>query len=329
MKEFKFRGEFCINMYLSKYQILQQQDLEEFAHQRLSSDDFPCNIYFIMKRPRVTINPSYIINSETYFELEFKIQNQNEYISDFIQISKPKGNNATKIISDYPYKYFTIEFENKNNQLTSESGVFLDFIQSQNNYHEPMLDYEVLYIGQAYGEDGNRTALDRLPSHSTLQAIYNEALIKFPDSEIWIMLAIFDQKKITAVDGRVKIKKENEDIDKMRIKNFLNPSEMKISEKQRINYTEAALIQTFKPRFNKEFKNTFPNPAHTSYSECYNLDINGIVIEVDLSEKNRWLYSPEKPRGTIRDNMFKYWQHGLFHFVNQDDRYKIFNNDYI
>lgn len=327
MKEFKFRSETSINMFLSNYQILQQQDLDDFAKNN-SPANFPCNIYFIMKRPRVTVNPEYLKNKHKYVELEFKIQIENNFISKLVWLPKAQGSNAKKIDAVYPYKYFTLEYEN-GFKFISQAGVTLDHGQCFLNDVEPVLDYEVLYIGQAYGEDGNRTALDRLPSHSTLQSIYNEAITKFPDSEIWLMLAVFQQKNITAVDGRIKIKDEYKNEDDERLRKFLNPSEMSITEKQRINFTEAALIQTFKPQFNKEYKNTFPSPAHSSYDECYNLDINGIVVETDLSEKNRWLYSAEKPRGTLTDGMFKYWQHGLFHFVNQDDRYKIFNNEYI
>ncbi len=327
MKEFKYRTEYSINMYLSRYQILQQQDLKFFAEQTIS-ENFLCNIYFILKRPRIIINPGYLKNTDDYVELEFKIQVQNDFVSRFIQIQKIEGKDAIDLKSEYPYKYFEIEFEN-GFKIISQAGVFLDNVQAFLNDNDPLLDYEVLYIGQSYGEDDKRTVIDRLPSHSTLQAIYSEALNKYPDSEIWLMLAAFNQKNITDVDGRINIKESNEYEDDKRFNKFINPLEMKISKNQIVNFTEAALIQTFKPQFNKDFKNTFPSPVHKSYSECYDLDINGIIVEMDLSEKNRWLYSAEKPRGDIRNNLFKYWQSELFHFINKEDRYKIFNNDYL
>jgi hypothetical protein len=32
------------------------------------------------------------------------------------------------------------------------------------------------------------------------------------------------------------------------------------------------------------FKNVFPSPAHTTYSQCYELDINSLVVEVDTED---------------------------------------------
>lgn len=39
-------------------------------------------------------------------------------------------------------------------------------------------------------------------------------------------------------------------------------------------------IKYFQPPYNKIYKDTFPNPAHKTYSECYELDINSICIEM-------------------------------------------------
>ena len=44
------------------------------------------------------------------------------------------------------------------------------------------LDLEVLYVGQAYGPDGRRSASERLAKHETLQAIYGEAVRRSPYS---------------------------------------------------------------------------------------------------------------------------------------------------
>lgn len=53
-----------------------------------------------------------------------------------------------------------------------------------------------------------------------------------------------------------------------------------ITERQRINFTEAALIRYFSPEYNKIYKDTFPSPAHTTYSECYDLDLNSVSVEL-------------------------------------------------
>lgn len=188
---------------------------------------------------------------------------------------------------------------------------------------------EVLYIGQAFGEDGNRTAIDRLGSHSTLQKIYSEAMQRNPDSEIWILLASFQQKNISTMNGMITMSQSNEKEDFNRWMNF-NNGENPFSDKQKINFTEAALIRTFIPQYNKEYKDTFPNPAHSSYSECYSLDLNAIVVEMDMTEARRWLYSDSKKRGIDKEGFdIPYWQYGQFYFINDEERYKIFNYEYL
>jgi hypothetical protein len=64
-----------------------------------------------------------------------------------------------------------------------------------------------------------------------------------------------------------------------------------ISESQRINFTEAALIRHFQPEYNDHFKTSFPNPAHKTYRDCYDLDLNAVFVE--LNSETIWcrLYS--------------------------------------
>ncbi len=326
--EFKYNTECSINMSLSNYFILQQQDLGDFAKgQNTFTSSNPCNIYFILKRPRISINPNYLIVNDNAIECEVRIQVENSFILRKIQIKNHYKTTNIKLQSTYPYNYFKLVV-NEIDEESFKTAVLLDLHQIQHQIEDQILDYEVLYIGQAYGDDGKRTALERLPSHSTLQAIYNEAIIKYPDSEIWIMLASFVRKNITLFNGAIKTADENMNIKFERFMNFSNPNFTKFTENQKINFTEAALIRLFKPKFNEHYKNTFPSPVHETYRECYNLDINSIAIDMETSGHGRWLYSDERPRG-MNNGLFNYCQHDVFHFVTDEERYKMFNNEFI
>lgn len=328
-KSFKYSSEFAVLMYLKTYQILQQTELEFFGkNQTIFTENNPCNIYFVLKRPRITIAPNYYLKDEKSFELKYFIHKEDKkYERKFkIKIDTNEFDFKTK----YPYNYFSL-INKKNSDLNRhyKLAVIIDSIHKKSNTTEPLLDFEVLYIGQAFGEDGKRTAIDRLGSHSTLQKIYSESMQRNPDSEIWILLTSFLQKNISSMNGLISMPKENEEQDFKRWSNF-NNGENSFSEKQKINFTEAALIRTFLPKYNKEFKDTFPKPSHSSYSECYSLDINSIVVEMDMSETRRWLYSDKKERidnGEFFTN--PYWQYGQFYFVTDEDRYKIFNHEYL
>jgi hypothetical protein len=150
------------------------------------------------------------------------------------------------------------------------------------------LALEVLYVGQAYGADGSRTAVDRIQKHETLQAIYSEAMARSPHMDIWIALWSFTSRVVTAIDGRWSQYGTTTEEDDKHIEHVLaNP----VTEQQEINFTEAALIRYFKPAYNKMFKNNFPSPAHTTYRDCYNLDINSILLELNTEIFNGPLWS--------------------------------------
>lgn len=328
-KTFKYASEFAVLMYLDKYQLLQQTELEIYGKVQTAFTEYnPCNIYFILRRPKVTIDPNYCVRNKNSIELKYYIHVQDKKHERKFRIKV--NTDIYDFRTQYPYNYFSLI--NKNNPDLSRHhklAVIIDAIHERSDTVEPLLDLEVLYIGQAYGEEGKRTAIDRLGSHSTLQKIYSEAMQRNPDSDIWILLASFRQKNISAMNGLISMPKENEKEDYTRWLNF-NNGENPFSEKQKINFTEAALIRTFLPQYNKEYKDTFPNPAHSSYSECYSLDINSIVVEMDMTESRRWLYSDSKPREIDKDGLgIPYWQYGQFYFVNDDDRYKIFNHEYL
>ena len=326
-KEFKYYSQFAINMYLSSYQFLQQTELSTYGKvQKTFTDRNPCNIYFIVKRPRISLDPDYFVIEGNSIKFKYYIHIQDTKHTRYFRLKRKKGMFNIRMETEYPYNYFGLRDDNNLN-INYKLAVVIDLIHKKSISKEPLLDYEVLYIGQAYGEDGKRTAIDRLGSHSTLQKIYSEASQRNPNSEIWIMLAHFTQKNITSMNGRISMPKENEEEDFNRFSNFSNSEN--ITEKQRINFTEAALIKTFLPKYNKEFKNTFPNPSHSSYSECYDLDINAIIVETDCSDVRRWLFSENKKRVNEKELSFNYWQHGISYFVNKKDRYKIFNYDYL
>lgn len=308
---------------------LQQNELELWSKtQNTFTEASPCNIYFILKRPRLSVDPNFFNVTADYIELKYYIHVREDKLERILKVPFKGHPLTTYMESKYPYNFVTFK-DQEGNSNGYKLAVLIDETHKWQGTKEDLLDFEVLYIGQAFGNDGKRTAIDRLPSHSTLQKIYAEAMSKNPDSEIWLMLASFEQKRTMSMNGMFDMPKENEAEDLNRAARFLNGESIQFTEQQTINFTEAALIRTFLPPYNKEFKNTFPNPAHSSYSQCYDLDVNSIVVETHTGESRRWLFSEEKPRKKEGEIGQEYWQHGLFHFVNSEERYKMFNHDYI
>ena len=110
---------------------------------------------------------------------------------------------------------------------------------------------------------------------------------------------------ITSIDGINKYPKENWDNDNKRastaMHRFLSNT---LNEQQIINFTEASLIKYFKPAYNIEYKDKFPNPAHKSYSECYDLDINSVCFELGTDCIKTRLFSSTIPPAFIHLGCF-------------------------
>lgn len=284
----KYISEFGLNMFLKKTMVLQQSELNRVAEYKYFNEDNPCHIYFICKRKRILIDPKefYVDNENIIFK--FRVQQQ-DTLEDFgIKVPNSLGTTNIKLISNYPYNYFEL-FKDDKLYLRGYPAVLLQTFETELcNY----LDLLVLYIGQSYGVEGSRTAPERLQSHSTLQGIYSEAIKNNPDSEIWLILTSFDQFLLSSFDGRIKVSEEEYEKDTEHLKRVTNTVlHDGLKEQQVINFTEAALIRYFQPPYNIEYKDTFPNPAHSTYSECYRLDINSISIELNTESIKCRLFS--------------------------------------
>ena len=90
-----------------------------------------------------------------------------------------------------------------------------------------------------------------------------------------------------------------------------------ITEKQRIGFTEAALIKYFLPEFNDKFKKNFPSRKDGTYTECYDLDLNAVVVELDTSDIKSHLWT-----STVDANPF---HHAYFPLHSEESRKAIFD----
>ncbi len=305
----KHFSEFGINMYLDRIAILQQQNFNLLSKTNYFSKEDPCHIYFVGMRPRISIDIDNFKVDKKEISFQFKIQDKDRFkIIPFV-IPNDTCTTNIEIKSEYPYTYFDFYFNDQLNLQTNAAIYLQHLMQHHNSTPLDCLDLDILYIGQSFGQNGERQAPERLLSHSTLQGIYAEAISKNPDNEIWIALTSFKQINLMAFNGRGKytdgeLKKDND-----RFSHVFNKLNYEgINEQQKINFTEAALIKYFQPPYNKIYKDSFPNPAHITYSECYDLDINSICIELDTYDKTSCRFYSEKTGKKIR-HMEKYSLH--------------------
>lgn len=139
--------------------------------------------------------------------------------------------------------------------------------------------FEVKYVGQAYGQDGSRNAIDRLLKHETLQKI---ALKGVPEGHriTLLLLAIESNNRlITSINPFAK----NKDEGGTRIKQGLDKL-FNTTEEERISLYEAAFIRYFYPTFNKEFKDSFPSTNLKILRDCYEKDFSAVVAEICIDD---------------------------------------------
>lgn len=280
----KYISEFGL-LSVAGYRFLLQQDhLDDIAKTGVKP-----HIYFIGRRPRIMLDEASIRFSPEAVTGIFLVQRGLEVERHPFVAKNQFGTAEVMLQCPYPHTEFFIR--DRAGTVISTGKVALLMAEIHPKFW-PLLNLEVLYIGQAYGATGERTADVRLANHSTLQGIYAEAIRRSPDQEIWLVLCTFDMQQLASFDGRSKNIKTTLAEDDAHIANIVaNP----ITEQQQINFTEAALIRYFQPEYNVTYKDSFPSPAHATYSQCYDLDLNMVVAEINTEEIFLQLYSRTVP----------------------------------
>jgi hypothetical protein len=307
----KYTTEFALTVSSTAVAVLQRTDLEKLPEATWEVVG-RCHIYLICRRPKISILPESFEFSEERVAGTFRVQRGADFEEVPFDIPNRLGTTDVEVVSDYPHTRVELRVDG---ETIAESSAGL-LMQSQGHRFADYLDLEVLYVGQAFGFEGARTAKDRLRSHETLQAIYAEALERSPDQDIWLVLINFDQDGLTSViDGRSEsVVSATVAEDQAHLGAVLSSG---ISEQQQVNITEAALIRYFDAPFNKTYRNSFPNPAHATYSECYELELNSVIVVLDTEYANSRLWS-----GAVAPA----WTHvATFPLHSADDRKAMFD----
>ncbi len=220
-------------------------------------------------------------------------------------------------------KEHEVELEIPGLTLEEDDGVFYlkdsggerfwpetNYIQARLSNESKSVTFEVKYIGQAYGQDGSRNAVDRLLKHETLQKI---ALKGIPEGYklTLLMLAIQPNNQlITLMNPFAK----NGDSGDQRIQQGLDKLH-NTNEAERISLYEAALIRYFYPEYNKEFKDSFPSTNLKILQDCYSKDFGAVVAEICIDELPFVLFSK-----TVEPKFY----HVAKHHLHKDEDRRMF-----
>lgn len=282
----KYLSEFGLNINANGFVVLTQDQLGDFEAVARSTmgEDFSPHIYLICRKPRIYLDPkSFQVDGDV---IRFTLYKQVQYDRFALPIAlrNELGTDNLTLRSNYPYTEFWIDSADGKELLHATVTAWLADVGA----YPDELNLEVLYVGQSYGKDGNRNAIKRLQSHDTLQGIYAEAMRLSPDQEVWLVLATFERYLLGSFDGISKNYQASEEEDSAHVHDVIHNQ---ITEQQEVNFTEAALIRYFRPEYNIIFKDSFPSPGHSTYDQCYNVDLNLLCVELQTESISTKLWS--------------------------------------
>jgi hypothetical protein len=255
----RFDVEHALGMYAYSYVHLPAAGLyDEEALQPFAETIETCHIYFIGYLPRVSILDFVQRGQAVLIHLECLGARRS------VSWEFPEG----ACLREVDGCWFVEDHLGQRYALTDDQ--ILSRLRQQ---HAP-LEFDVRYIGQSYGQDGSRSALDRLLRHETLQKI---ALRQAPAGYqiALLLLAVQPNNQLVTVFNPHA---EEQDRDGSRIRAGLDKL-FGTSEHERVALYEAAMIRYFRPEFNIEFKNSFPSTRLKILQDCYKKDFSAVIAE--------------------------------------------------
>lgn len=168
-------------------------------------------------------------------------------------------------------------------------------------------DLEVMYIGQAFGRNKNRTLDYRLKNHEKIQQIALDIASNGTNEEV---LAI----GVTAKENDLSMSAFNgcnivSPPTKKDLYDLYHSAKKRPSEGQKLTLFEASLISYFQPKLNTEYKKSFPAPDFKSYDEIYDMDFDFISFALTTGETVFSRLFSEKITNRLYIHHGKYWLH--------------------
>lgn len=266
------------------------------------------HIYIIARAPRVRLVPgSFDLNKGNPF-VQYKAGH--EFSTNLSRFYLPSEELVTDFVTtDGAGRSFAMQY-----RAGELRGDFPLFAMKYGRLPE-LLSHQVVYIGQAYGKDGQRSVIDRLMRHETLQKIVSENSIEAPETDIFVYGFQYtnNDQIFMMFNGADKNLISDSRDDERRVRVMNNP----IDDRVMTQIVEAALIRYFEPIYNEKFRKIFPASHHKFLDGVKSLDYDGFVVEINTEDLGTRLFSSARSPGshhTIKFKITKRSQHPIFSF---------------
>lgn len=286
MRQMKFDVEHTLSMYADDFCYLTASQIyNQNIPDKILEIISRCHVYLIGLVPKIDISAVNQIGQTMFTEFQ--------YLGDTHQVGTPlqDGYKLSKIDQEW-----VVEDIDGSLFAPDKWELLLELVKTTG-----FIDFDVQYIGQAYGKDGNRNALDRLRKHETLQRIAVEGVPDTHQLGILMLSIQAGNQLITLFSPNAEDKSQGEQRISAGIEKMENTP-----ERERITLYEASLIRHFQPTFNKEFKNSFPSTNLKVLGDCYEKDFAGVSAEICF-ENFPFQFKSQK----IKSTQFVIVQHNL------------------
>jgi hypothetical protein len=237
-----------------------------------------CHVYILAKRKKIYFDE--LLNNEDGSQTikAYTLSEKHEQIP--LSVAVP----STLLIHGYENGFFHID-EGENKDLHFRDFGLYNYLYRLikdpigESVKEPIpTDFEVMYIGQAYGRKVDRTIDYRLTNHEKVQKIALEILSKGSNEELLVFGITVGSNDMTT---GMSVRDTENTFSREKMLELFNTARQRITEGQTITVFEASLIKYFKPDLNKEYKETFPSQDFKSYDEIYQTSFNYISLTLD------------------------------------------------
>lgn len=259
----------------------------------LSPDDRRYNIYVATLIPKLSIDEGSVQFFEDYIRFDVIVGTGEHTSRETLDIS---------IISDdmpeFDHRKFEFDYEKSRKAMVfkgwekgpTELNLLHVYLEESKYY----LDTEIVYIGQAFGENGERLPAEELMSDSTLLKVEEAILRDYPEKDLALLLLEFKSQLLEEIDS------EDEDLIQLQELTKNPPLEL---NNQILDATEAALINYFKPEYNKKLNDKFPNVEdHGLRYRSVTVQIHPDIIGLKLLSKEKTYLSNERIVSSVSDS---------------------------
>ncbi|MGX9731990.1 hypothetical protein ACWYXO_15385 [Janthinobacterium aestuarii] len=249
------------------------------------------NLYLVARRPRMSLIPSSLILGRDGESVTGTIEAQVGAVRNEIRFKTflPAPLQAAQL-GEHKYPFDYLHFYTPDG--TSVHLRLHDVLRFSDVPKSSLTDMQVEYVGQAFGDAGERDVVDRLigntgkVGHGSLQKVLAEVNANHPDQEVHLLLYSFEfHKRHIILGGFLGQPEPRHSIDSApnRFEQFF---ETEIGRNIRIDLAEAALIRYFAPAYNDIYKKTFPTETHKILDRLHELDITGLAVSLSTLEHN-------------------------------------------